>query len=154
MKKLCCNFLFLFKLRFKWAKLQVHSYCSSKDMRGQSFALSQWKIAKISKPYGIQRVNMGQILNKKFEKCPNFAKYLIFDPKTGKKTQFWEIWNFSHLCINPLWTIGHICHTIFGPRRMCGYLRIAPERLKIWKKVLQLFVSLEIVLRMSQTTGP
>ena len=48
--------MFLLKLRFKWAELQVHSYCSSKDMRGQSFALSQWKIAKISKPYGIQRV--------------------------------------------------------------------------------------------------
>ena len=94
--------MFLLKLRFKWAKLQVHNYCSSKDMRGQSFALSQWKIAKISKPYGIQRVNMGQILNKKFEKCPNFAKYLIFDPKTGKKTLFGEIWNFSHLCIT-LW---------------------------------------------------
>ena len=87
--------MFLLKLRFKWAKLQVHSYCSSKDMRGQSFALSQWKIAKISKPYGIQRVNMGQILNKKFEKCPNFAKYLIFDPKTGKKTLFGEIFQLN-----------------------------------------------------------
>ena len=55
MKK--CNYcLFLLKFCFEWVKLQVHSYCSSKDMRGQSFALSQWKIAKISKPYGIQRV--------------------------------------------------------------------------------------------------
>ena len=70
-----------------------------------------------------------------FENSPNFAKYLIFGPKTDKKTRFWEIWNFSHLCINPLWTIGHICHTIFGPRRRCAYLQIAHERLKIWKKV-------------------
>jgi len=31
---------------------------------------------------------MAQILKKKFEKRPNFAKYLIFDPKTGKKTLF------------------------------------------------------------------
>ena len=76
-----------------------------------------------------------------FEKSPNFAKYLIFGPKTDKKTHFWAIWNFSHLCVNPLWTIGHICHKIFGPRRMCGYLRIAPERLKIWKKSAATFCS-------------
>ena len=38
--------MFLLKLRFKWAKLQVHNYCSSKDMRGQSFALSKWKSRK------------------------------------------------------------------------------------------------------------
>ena len=77
---------------------------------------------------------MAPNFKKKFEKSPNFAKYLIFGPKTDKKIHFGEIWNFSHLCINPLWTIGHICHTIFGPRRMCGYLHIAPKRLKIWKK--------------------
>ena len=76
-----------------------------------------------------------------FEKSPNFAKYLIFVPKTDKKTHFGAIWNFSHLCINPLWTIGHICHTIFGPIRMCGYLHIAPKRLKIWKKSAAVFCS-------------
>ena len=76
-----------------------------------------------------------------FEKSPNFAKYLIFGPKTDKKTHFGAIWNFSHLCINPLWTIGHICHTIFGPIRMCGYLNIAPERLKVWKKSAATFCS-------------
>ena len=84
---------------------------------------------------------MAPNFKKIFEKSPNFAKYLIFGPKTDKKTHFWAIWNFSHLCINPLWTIGHICHTIFGPRRMCGYLHIAPERLKIWKKSAATFCS-------------
>ena len=78
---------------------------------------------------------MAQNFIENFEKSPNFAIYLIFGPKTDKKTQFWEIWNFSHLCINPLWTIGHICHTIFGPRHRCAYLQKAHERLKIWKKV-------------------
>ena len=78
---------------------------------------------------------------KNFEKSPNFGKNLIFGPKTDKKTQFWEIWNFSHLCINPLWTIGHICHTIFGPRRRCAYLKIALKRLKIWKNCAAFFCS-------------
>ena len=45
------------------------------------------------------------------------------------------------MTFNPLWTIGHICHTIFGPIRMCGYLHIAPERLKIWKKSAATFCS-------------
>ena len=45
------------------------------------------------------------------------------------------------MTFNPLWTIGHICHTIFGPRRMCGYLKIAHERLKIWKKSAATFCS-------------
>ncbi len=76
---------------------------------------------------------MAPNFKKKIEKSPNFAKYLIFGPKTDKKIHFGEIWNFSHLCINPLTTIRHICPTIFGPRRMCGYLKIAHERLKIWK---------------------
>ena len=84
---------------------------------------------------------MAQNFIKNFEKSPNFAMYLIFGPKTDKKTQFWEIWNFSHLCINPLWTIGHICHTIFGPRRRCAYLKIALERLKIWKNCAAIFCS-------------
>ena len=84
---------------------------------------------------------MAPNFKKFFEKSPNFAKYLIFGPKTDKKTHFGAIWNFSHLCINPLWTIGHICHTIFGPIRMCGYLNIAPERLKIWKKSAATFCS-------------
>ena len=84
---------------------------------------------------------MAPNFKKIFEKSPNFAKYLIFGPKTDKKTHFGAIWNFSHLCINPLWTIGHICHTIFGPIRMCGYLNIAPERLKIWKKSAATFCS-------------
>ena len=56
------------------------------------------------------------------KKNPNFAIYLIFGPKTDKKTQFWENWNFSHLYINPLWTIGHICHTIFGRKKSAGAL--------------------------------
>ena len=84
---------------------------------------------------------MAPNFKKFFEKSPNFAKYLIFGPKTDKKTHFGAIWNFSHLCINPLWTIGHICYTIFGPRRMCSNLFIAPERLKIWKKIAAIFCS-------------
>ena len=84
---------------------------------------------------------MAQNFIKNFEKSPNFAIYLIFGPKTDKKTQFWEIWNFSHLYINPLWTIGHICHTIFGPRRRCAYLKIALKRLKIWKNCAAIFCS-------------
>ena len=42
---------------------------------------------------------------------------------------------------NPLWTIGHICHTIFGPRRRCAYLKIALKRLKIWKNCAAIFCS-------------
>ena len=84
---------------------------------------------------------MAQNFIENFEKSPNFAIYLIFGPKTAKKTRFWEIWNFSHLCINPLWTIGHICHTIFGPRRRCAYLKIALKRLKIWKNCAAIYCS-------------
>ena len=84
---------------------------------------------------------MAPNFKKNFEKSPNFAKYIIFGTKMDKKTHFGAIWNFSHLYVNPLWTIGHICHTIFGPRRMCGYLHIAPERLKIWKKSAATFCS-------------
>ena len=78
---------------------------------------------------------MAPNFKKNFEKSPNFAKYIIFGTKTDKKTHFGAIWNFSHLYVNPLWTIGHICHTIFGPRHRCAYLQIAHERLKTWKKV-------------------
>jgi hypothetical protein len=45
-----------------------------------------------------------------------------------------EKWIWGSSTINPLTTIRHICPTIFGPRRMCGYLKIAHERLKIWKQ--------------------
>ena len=47
----------------------------------------------------------------------------------------------KNININPLWTIGHICHTIFGPRRRCAYLKIALERLKIWKNCAAIFCS-------------
>ena len=62
-------------------------------------------------------------ISKNFSKNHQISSNISFlAQKLIKKTHFGAIWNFSHLCINPLWTIGHICHTIFGPRRRCAYL--------------------------------
>ena len=49
------------------------------------------KLSNLHKNAGNERVNMAQISKKKFKKCPNFAKYLIFGLKPGKKTIFREI---------------------------------------------------------------
>ena len=66
---------------------------------------------------------------------PKFRQISHFWPKNWQKNTFWGNLKFFTPLYNPLTTIRHICPTIFGPRRMCAYLRIAHERLEIWKKV-------------------
>ena len=72
---------------------------------------------------------------------PKFRQISHFWPKNWQKNTFGGNLKFFTPLYNPLITIRHICPTIFGPRRMCGYLRIAPERLKIWKKSAATFCS-------------